>query len=1351
MNRYIVIFSIFFGVFFIRTQAQNIPKLPILPAFEENVGQFEEATFYQMNTNSGNIKFCQNKVKFTYIDQSATIDNQQIASQFGTNSGILKEKIVKGHTWEMVFDAKLNAKPKAEDLIQSNFRFFGNGSTKSKRIERYRKIRYANAFDQCDVLFYLDERSNLIKYDIILRPGAILNSIKVIYNGIDSLGIDSLNRLDIHTSLGIFKESQPIAFLSEQNASIDMDYQVSDNILSFTSNGLNDKYLKETLIIDPAFLTWSTFIYGTSKREINGSNPAYNRINGIEMDDKGFLYLLGYSNMEYKIVTKYFDSAYSQDYLEHIDFFFCKLNPQGDSIIYFNMVGTSKSDFGHSIQISKAGEALICGATGGPTEFPTTKDAYNGTTGGSFVMQFNADGDSIVLSTFYSAYNNTSLTKAMFFPPNEILVIGVTDNEFIPITANALQSKFGGGFSDGIILKFSADGKNLNYASFLGGSSNDFIADAVIGERDDIIIVGRTKSYDFPTANSNKDFITFHGLEDGFVTKFDSTFSKMEFSNLIGGSSQDVFESVAVNEQYQIYISGYSYSTDFPLSIYPKAYQQKNNGQYDMVVVRLSSDGNNINNSTYLGGSMSESRSGNTQIGLNAKGEVWLIGQSASDDFPITSDAFQKTNDTIVGKSNVTLSKFSPNLDKLLYSSYFGGKNGEYVLTNSIKRLGCITHILFGGFTSSINLPTTKDALMPNPPEDSAFDSKLYINLHTIGFATRFTDTLKLDYTSFGESDILRCNEFLEILDGQNQGANRRWSTQDSGQYLLLSKPGTYWYQATYGCDTLRDSFTIIQQFGPKTALAKDTFICDKQPITLNAQNDTIHAKFLWNTADTTSQINVHKSGKYWVTISTAHCGSITDTINVNYITSPILNLPDDTIVCNKDSIILDIGNENNFLHSMWQDSSLMNRYVVRNTGMYKVVVENVCGKDSASVQITFANNPKPFSLFRDTTICKGEEFVAKTGISNNLETYQWKNTSTQEILSDSDTLYIDQSGNYVVYTSNVCGSVVDSFAVSYLLIPAIGLDSVYSPCEGKALILTAGKASNQENYIWSNKDIASTTTFTQSGNHWVQINNKCGSDFMYFTINYITQPKANFNNAAVCEGKSFLLRNTSIGINSQTGYYWRLGDGNISTDKEPSYSYTKTGNARTFLVGLKVMASKDCADSITLPINVNITPSADFEYASQKSTLYFTPKNIVIGNKYTWNFGDGDSSSDPKPNHTFLADSGTYRVCLAITNADQCSDTVCKEVYFSVGVADIQKPIFKIYPNPTEGKLYFVFDQPGVYNVRITDVLGREIFETSFTEQEHLLQLPETAKGTFLILVTNENGELMQQVMMKK
>ncbi len=1235
-------------------------KSPITPAFEQNVGQFPDSVKYQIKIPTGCIQFCRNKVIFTFYQIINQKGNDSIVAQINHNT------FIKSQSWAMHFAQDLNAIPIGENQNKDNFRFFGNRDVIGKKISRFQTIRYPNAFNNTDVLFYLDAKNGMFKYDVILKPGAFLNQIKIEYQGLTDLSTDSNKQLNLITLFGSFKESKPIGYFTHNKTPIEIDYFINNDSVLFNSNAIkSDATLTDTLVIDPVLLTWSSYFYGTSKTSLPlGSPLLQDNVFGFEMDDDGFLYVAGTTNMNYPQATQYFDTAYSKDKYQQSDIFYCKLTPKGDSIIFFNFIGGSKSDIGNSLDINNKGEALILGYAS--NDFPTSKGAYNNYSGGLVLFGFNAVGDSISFSTFIS--NNLNGQKAMFSKKNEILLIGIANGKSnIPITSNAIQPIYGGGYTDSYLAKLSIDGKNLLYSTFWGGSNDDFINDILINDDNEIYIVGNTRSFDFPVFSNNKDFTTLHGGIDGYVTKFDSSLTKVEFSNLIGGSSNDIFESIALNDQNQIYISGISASIDFPLSIFPKAFQQKNNGKSDLVIVRLFADGKNIKNSTYLGGSSFESATYSTrnasQIGLNAKGEVWVVVTSVSADFPITNDALQKKNDTLgVLKTDITLSKLNPDLDQLLYSSYFGGKYGELMETNSIKRKGCVTHILLGGRTFSNDFPTTKDGLMPNPPKDTLYGSIYYIDTYQKGFISRFSDTLSIEKTNF-ETSKLRCNQFLEILDGANKGARHRWSTQDSGQYLFVTQPGTYWLEATYGCDTLRDTITIIQQFGPKTVLPLDTFICDKKAIVLDALNDTIAATYLWSTTETTQKITVTKSGTYWVKITTANCGDITDTIHVHYITPPVLHLPKDTSICNQDSTLLIVG-QNNFEKTIWQDTIQTSRFVVRQAGLFKVKTSNICGVDSASIQVNFAKSPKPFKIFRDTTICEGAEFVLKTGTPNNQETYLWENTTTQKTVSVADTFYVNQSGKFVVYNSNICGSSADSFSVTYLQLPKITLDSIYNPCQGSALPLSVGQPNNQEKYLWSNNATTATTSYNQSGNHWVQVSNNCGTAFQYFKIDFATKPKAAFNNSDVCEGQAFMLNNQST---QATGisYNWRLGDGTLDSGFAPVHTYKKTGNARTFLVSLLVASSKDCADSITLPINVNITPDASFDAAAQNKTVFFTPKNIDNQNTYKWYFGDGDSSNTKQPNHTYKADSGTYTVCLTLTNNSNCSSTFCQASTF--------------------------------------------------------------------------------------
>ena len=163
--------------------------------------------------------------------------------------------------------------------------------------------------------------------------------------------------------------------------------------------------------------------------------------------------------------------------------------------------------------------------------------------------------------------------------------------------------------------------------------------------------------------------------------------------------------------------------------------------------------------------------------------------------------------------------------------------------------------------------------------------------------------------------------------------------------------------------------------------------------------------------------------------------------------------------------------------------------------------------------------------------------------------------------------------------------------------------------------------------------------------------------------------------------------------------------------------------------------SSKDCADSITLPINVNITPDASFDAAAQNKTVFFTPKNIDNQNTYKWNFGDGDSSTAQQPNHTYKADSGTYTVCLTLSNAANCSSTQCQQVHFSVSINDLKAQGIAIYPNPTNGELTIEFSsQSANSSIFLYNTLGQQVFEHHHLSSKQSLDISHLNKGVYWV-----------------
>jgi hypothetical protein len=135
----------------------------------------------------------------------------------------------------------------------------------------------------------------------------------------------------------------------------------------------------------------------------------------------------------------------------------------------------------------------------------------------------------------------------------------------------------------------------LAYSTYLGGSNDEYGYDIAVDASGAAYVTGDTYSTDFPTVNP---YQTDQGYCDIFVTKLSNSGSSLVYSTYLGGSINDWGFSIAVDASGAAYITGDTYSTDFPTVNPYQTYQDKT----DVIVSKLSSDGSSLVYSTYLGG-----------------------------------------------------------------------------------------------------------------------------------------------------------------------------------------------------------------------------------------------------------------------------------------------------------------------------------------------------------------------------------------------------------------------------------------------------------------------------------------------------------------------------------------------------------------------------------------------------------------------------------------------------------------------------------------------------------------------------------------------------------------------------
>jgi PKD repeat protein len=215
------------------------------------------------------------------------------------------------------------------------------------------------------------------------------------------------------------------------------------------------------------------------------------------------------------------------------------------------------------------------------------------------------------------------------------------------------------------------------------------------------------------------------------------------------------------------------------------------------------------------------------------------------------------------------------------------------------------------------------------------------------------------------------------------------------------------------------------------------------------------------------------------------------------------------------------------------------------------------------------------------------------------------------------------------------------------------------------------GSNSNQRN---------PTKIYSTAGNYNVTLlvvdQNGCSNQTM--KSNYIVvqdKPNAQFSapvRSACFPPLTVNFDNTSVPSSGLT-YQWTFGDGNVSTQKTPSNTYTALGS---YDVKLKVTSTLGCADSITKPSYVQIEDlvanfTSNTTTGCAPLTINFTNTSSIVPSSVLWRFGDGTTSTSLNPAKTYTTP-GTYSVTMIVSNSSSCSDTIVKTNYITVNAAPV-------------------------------------------------------------------------------
>lgn len=483
----------------------------------------------------------------------------------------------------------------------------------------------------------------------------------------------------------------------------------------------------------------------------------------------------------------------------------------------------------------------------------------------------------------------------------------------------------------------------------------------------------------------------------------------------------------------------------------------------------------------------------------------------------------------------------------------------------------------------------------------------------------------------------------------------------------------------------------------------------------------------------------------YTLVVYSNNCPSYGDPVVVNVHTNPTVDGGPDREMCLGEGIMLDAqaGGDSTATYSYfwWPDENISSQTdedpvvsPVSTTTYYVQSITNYgCESPTDSVLVTLL--PTPIADAGDNvTICSGTEvqlngsyaFTTTAPANPNDIFFTWTPGSTLSSTTILDPIANPLASGYyhlTVYTG-LC-STEDSVFVT--VIPEIDLQldaDTAVVCDGTPATLTATSAVTGVVYNWTpgvglssaSGDVVvatpgTTTTYTVVGS-------AAGcSDTASVTIQVLPMPEMGYlssvDRGCAPHSMSF-MQATANGV----AYTWNFGDGSpVSNLPTPDHVYDVPG---TYNVTLTAVAPGGCEASInTINVVVSAAPVVDFhsdpsfpvELSIPNSTVAFT-NDSENGSTYNWNFGDGITSSEINPAHTFTS-LGEFMVTLTVANADGCVGEVVHGPYIVVAPDLFIPNVFS--PNDDGVNDIFQVNYSGSqpFTVQVFDRWGVKVYES--------------------------------------
>ncbi len=715
--------------------------------------------------------------------------------------------------------------------------------------------------------------------------------------------------------------------------------------------------------------------------------------------------------------------------------------------------------------------------------------------------------------------------------------------------------------------------------------------------------------------------------------------------------------------------------------------------------------GNNIT-STVLSPSSNYSNSGVFQVTLTAVSDS---GCASLATIPLTVHPQPVAQYTVSNNCQGLPSQFisSSSGSGLNYAWYYGNSTVSGTLTNAVHNY---TYPLPGSYTSTLVVVDTWAC------------SDTTVETHTV---------YSSPFVSLG-NQIATCGASY-TLDAGNPGSGYYWYPgNETSQHVVANASGIYSVVVTNsnnctGMATVQ--LTLNANVTPH--LGPDTTVCGQ--IILDAGYPG--SLYAWSSGPLTQTVLASGSGSYAVQVTDQNGCVGGDTIQITVNVPANVNLGSDLNTCypKYGYTLTPTTNGSSFL---WSTGSQSPQIVVYTSGTYwiDVISPNGCA-DRDTLTILFLATPQ-VDLGADRSACGTVLLDAQNAGTS----YLWSTSENSQQINPATT------GLYWVTVTNTLSGCSQQDTVSLTIFPLVSvfLGNDTSLCDNSNYVLNAGNPG--ANYNWLSGQTTPTTAITSSGLYGVVVTSPGGcsaSDYIQVTL--VRAPLVDLGNYT-----QYLCGNNTLSLNAGTvgTVIWSGDQGTLSAS--PDYQPEQPGKYK-----LRLESSGCVTYDSVLVVATNNTIQAQF----LASTIDTVNKPVQFVNLSTpaptsqyWVFGDGLTSTDLNPVHTFVLPVD-YSVTLEVTNG-YCTDRITKSL--SVLFRNQPRPLvqsvsrlelleFTVYPNPGRDEINIILELNDIapLQLRLEDVSGRLIYSREFQGGRRFmpqLTLGELAGGVYLLTIESNS-----------